>query len=148
MITRDDIPTEVQHVADTLENAGFEAYLVGGCVRDLILEHEPNDWDITTNAHPTEIEALFPETFVNNEYGTVGVVTESTDLRHKVIEVTPYRTESGYTDARRPDTVEFGVSLIEDLKRRDFTMNAIAFRLKTGETIDPYGGGSDRKSVV
>jgi tRNA nucleotidyltransferase (CCA-adding enzyme) len=145
MIVRSDIPKEVQHVADTLENRGFEAYLVGGCVRDLILEKEPNDWDITTNAHPLEIESLFPETFVNNDYGTVGVVTGSEDLRVKVVEVTPYRTESEYSDSRRPDKVEFGVSLLEDLKRRDFTMNAIAFRLTTGEIIDPYGGEADAK---
>jgi tRNA nucleotidyltransferase (CCA-adding enzyme) len=143
MITRSDIPKDVQHVADTLESRGFEAYLVGGCVRDLILEHTPHDWDITTNAQPLEIESLFPETFVNNVYGTVGVVTENEDPRLKIVEVTPYRTESEYTNARHPDKVEFGVSLIEDLKRRDFTMNAIAFRLKTGELVDPYGGQSD-----
>ncbi len=148
MIVRSDIPNEVQHVADTLESRGFEAYLVGGCVRDLILEKEPNDWDITTNAHPLEIESLFPETFVNNEYGTVGVVTESDDARVKVIEVTPYRTESEYTDARRPDKVEFGVSLEEDLKRRDFTMNAIAYRLKTNELVDPYGGEADARRMI
>ncbi len=143
MIVRSDIPKEVQHVADILEHRGFEAHLVGGCVRDLILGHTPHDWDITTNAQPLEIEGLFPETFINNIYGTVGVVTESEDPRLKVIEVTPYRTESEYSDARRPDSVEFGVSLHEDLKRRDFTMNAIAFRLKTGELIDPYGGEED-----
>jgi tRNA nucleotidyltransferase (CCA-adding enzyme) len=143
MITRDDVPSVVQKVADTLETAGFEAYLVGGCVRDLILEHEPHDWDITTNAHPDQIQALFPDSYCNNDYGTVGVVTESEDPRHKVVEVTPYRSESEYSDARRPDKVEFGVSLTEDLKRRDFTMNAIAFRLKTSELVDPYDGEVD-----
>jgi len=148
MITRSDIPKEVQHVADTLENRGFEAYLVGGCVRDLILEHVPHDWDITTNAHPLEIESLFPETFVNNDYGTVGIVTESENPQLKVVEVTPYRTESEYTNARHPDKVEFGVSLIDDLKRRDFTMNAIAFRLKTGDLVDPYGGEADAKKGI
>lgn len=143
MITRADIPKEVLHVADTLENRGFEAYLVGGCVRDLVLEHEPHDWDITTNANPLEIESLFPETYANNVYGTVGVVTESDNPRLKVVEVTPYRTESEYSDARRPDKVEFGVSLEEDLKRRDFTVNALAYRPKTGELVDLYGGQED-----
>lgn len=143
MIVRSEIPKEVQHVADTLENRGFEAYLVGGCVRDIILGKEPNDWDITTNAHPLEIESLFPETFVNNDYGTVGIVTESENPRLKVVEVTPYRTESEYSNARHPDKVEFGVSLLEDLKRRDFTVNAIAYRLTTGEIVDPYGGEAD-----
>ncbi len=143
MIVRNDIPKEVQHVADTLENRGFEAHLVGGCVRDLIIGRRPNDWDITTDAHPTEIESLFPETYINNDFGTVGVVTESEDSTLKVIEVTPYRAESGYSDARRPDSVEFGVSLLEDLKRRDFTVNAIAYRLRDEAIIDPYGGEAD-----
>jgi tRNA nucleotidyltransferase (CCA-adding enzyme) len=146
MIVRNDIPLEVQHVADTLEQHGFEAYLVGGCVRDLLIEKAPKDWDITTNAHPTEIEGLFPETYINNDYGTVGVVTESEVPQLKVVEVTPYRTESEYSDARRPDSVEFGVSLDEDLKRRDFTVNAIAFRLSTGQLVDNYGGVEDIKA--
>lgn len=148
MIVRNDIPKEVQHVADTLESRGFEAYLVGGCVRDILLGKKPKDWDITTNAHPSEIESLFPETFCNNDYGTVGVVTESDDPRLKVIEVTPFRTESGYSDARRPDSVAFGVSLEEDLKRRDFTINAIAYRLKHETIVDLYGGEGDLREKV
>src|SRR5690606_10463550 len=123
-----------------------EAYLVGGCVRDLMLGKTPKDWDITTNAHPTEIEGIFPETFINNDFGTVGVVQETEDPTLKVIEVTPYRTESAYSDARRPDKVEFGVSLTEDLKRRDFTVNAIAYRLKTEEIVDIFGGADDMKT--
>lgn len=79
MIVRSEIPQEVQHVADTLENRGFEAYLVGGCVRSLLIGKQPKDWDITTDAHPTEIESLFAETYLNNDFGTVGVVTESED---------------------------------------------------------------------
>ncbi len=144
MIVRSEIPKEVQYVADTLENAGFEAYLVGGCVRDLFIGKAPKDWDITTNAHPTEIEELFEETFVNNDFGTVGVVNEETeDPTLKVVEVTPYRTESGYSDARRPDSVSFGVSLAEDLKRRDFTVNSIAYRLKGEEIVDLFNGEED-----
>lgn len=138
------VPKEVKAIADTLERAGFEAYLVGGCVRDLMIERIPKDWDITTNARPEEIVATFPESFLNNEYGTVGVKCEdATDERLKVIEVTPYRSESAYSDARRPDKVEFGVSLEEDLKRRDFTINAIAFRPKDGTLVDLYDGAGD-----
>lgn len=143
MIVRSDIPQEVQHVADALENAGFEAHLVGGCVRDLLIGKTPKDWDITTNATPEEIEGLFTETYHNNDYGTVGVVNETEDERLKVVEVTPYRTESGYSDARRPDAVTFGVSLEEDLKRRDFTVNAIAYRLTSETLIDHFEGAKD-----
>ncbi len=144
MIVRDDIPKEVQLVADTLEARGFEAHLVGGCVRDLLIGKTPKDWDITTNAHPTEIESLFPETYINNDFGTVGVVNKETeDERLKVVEVTPYRTESEYSDARRPDSVEFGVSLEKDLERRDFTVNAIAFRLQGEVLTDLFNGAED-----
>ena len=144
MIVRSEIPKEVQHIADTLEHRGFEAYLVGGCVRDLLIGKTPKDWDITTDAHPTEIESLFANTYINNDFGTVGVVNEETeDPTLKVVEVTPYRTESEYSDARRPDSVEFGVSLEEDLKRRDFTVNAIAYRLKDEKIVDLFEGAED-----
>ncbi len=143
MIIRSEIPTEVQHIADTLESRGFEAYLVGGCVRDLLIGKQPKDWDVTTDANPIEIESLFAETYINNEFGTVGVVNETEDLSLKVVEVTPYRTESEYSDSRRPDSVEFGVSLNEDLKRRDFTVNAIAYRLKDESIVDLFGGEED-----
>ncbi len=144
MIVRKDIPSEVLAIADTLEQANCEAYLVGGCVRDLLLGRVPKDWDITTNAHPDEIAKLFPETYCNNDYGTVGVVNKETnDERLKVVEVTPYRSESEYSDARRPDSVAFGVSLEEDLKRRDFTVNAIAYRPKDESFIDLFDGKGD-----
>jgi len=144
MIARTDIPKEVQFVSNTLENAGFEAHLIGGCVRDVLIEKKPKDWDITTNAHPEQIEALFEETYCNNDYGTVGVVQDhAEDLTLKVIEVTPYRTESQYSDARRPDSVTFGVSLEEDLKRRDFTVNAIAYSLKEEKIVDLFDGVGD-----
>ena len=142
------VPKEVEAVSDTLEKAGFEAYLVGGCVRDMILGKKPKDWDLTTNATPEQIQKIFPETFYENSYGTVGVVSETNDETLKVIEVTPYRKEGTYTDARRPDTVEFGVSLEEDLKRRDFTVNAIAYRIKTGEMVDHHGGQADMKKKL
>ena len=144
MIDAHKIPLEVKRISDVLETAGFEAYLVGGCVRDLVANREPKDWDITTNAHPDQIQALFPESFCNNDYGTVGVKNEETeDERLKVVEVTPYRSEGTYSDARRPDHVTFGVSLAEDLARRDFTINAIAYRIKTDETVDLYEGIDD-----
>lgn len=137
------IPDEVKAIATTLEKNGFEAYLVGGCVRDLIRNAEPKDWDLTTNAHPDDITRLFPEHYANNDYGTIGVKTESEDLRLQIVEVTPYRTESGYSDRRRPDQVTFGVSLQEDLARRDFTVNALAYSLKDQKIIDVYGGIDD-----
>lgn len=146
MITREDVPKEVLAVADTLEAAGYEAYLVGGCVRDLMLGRLPKDWDITTNAVPEEITALFPETYANNDYGTVGVVNEAAeDQTVKVVEVTPYRTESEYSDKRRPDSVQFGVSLAEDLERRDFTVNAIAYRAKNDTLVDLFDGAGDMR---
>lgn len=141
-----DIPDEVRKVSETLENKGFEAYLVGGCTRDLLLGKSPKDWDLTTNAAPEEIQALFPEHYANNDYGTIGVKTESEDTTLHIIEVTPYRSESGYSDARRPDSVTFGVSLEEDLKRRDFTVNALAYRISTGELVDHWGGEEDLKA--
>jgi putative nucleotidyltransferase with HDIG domain len=142
-ISKDSIPAEVLAVAETLEQGGFAGYLVGGCTRDLLLGKTPKDWDLTTDAHPEQIQALFPEHYANNDYGTIGVKTESEDSALKIIEVTPYRTESGYSDARRPDTVAFGVSLEEDLKRRDFTFNALAYRPSTGELVDLFAGQAD-----
>tara|TARA_B100002051_G_scaffold276753_2_gene327559 strand:- start:7073 stop:8545 length:1473 start_codon:yes stop_codon:yes gene_type:complete len=141
-----DIPEEVRSVAETLEKAGFEAYLVGGCTRDLLLKRTPKDWDLTTNAKPEEIQSLFPDHYYNNDYGTVGVKTDSEYETLKVVEVTPYRSEGEYSDARRPDNVTFGVSLEEDLKRRDFTVNAFAFRVSTGNLIDMFGGAEDLAS--
>ncbi len=138
-----DVPREICIITETLRNAGFEAYLVGGCVRDIFLNRKPKDWDITTNAKPNEIQALFPETFYTNEFGTVGIVNETSDDTLKVVEVTPYRTESEYGDKRRPDSVEFGDSIEEDLARRDFTINAIAFDEAKGHFIDPYKGQLD-----
>lgn len=137
------IPDEVKNVAETLAEAGFEAYLVGGCVRDLLREAEPKDWDLTTNAHPDDIQKLFPEHYANNDFGTIGVKTEAEDPRLHIIEVTPYRSESGYSDLRRPDEVTFGVSLEEDLARRDFTVNALAYSLQDQNIVDLYGGIDD-----
>jgi tRNA nucleotidyltransferase (CCA-adding enzyme) len=144
------VPQEVLNVHSKLREAGFEAYLVGGCVRDLLLDRTPKDWDITTNASPEQIQSLYEETFYENQYGTVGVVTQSENPRLKVIEITPYRTEGEYTNARHPDQVAWSDKLSDDLKRRDFTINAIAYDPTTDILVDEHGGAGDleRKLVV
>jgi tRNA nucleotidyltransferase/poly(A) polymerase len=144
-ISTKDIPEEVKRVSETLEKGGYEAYLVGGCVRDLLIGKTPKDWDFTTNARPEQIAGLFAETYQNNDFGTVGVVNETEDERLKVVEVTPYRLESGYSDARRPDEVIFSDSLSDDLKRRDFTMNAIAYSVSGDTLTDEFEGMEDIK---
>jgi tRNA nucleotidyltransferase (CCA-adding enzyme) len=142
------IPKEVAVVGETLRAAGFESFLVGGCVRDLIIGLTPKDWDITTNALPEQIQTVFPDSFYENDYGTVGVKTGSEDESTAIVEATPYRTESGYSDKRRPDKVEFGTSLLEDLARRDFTINAIALDDSKGHIVDPYKGQNDIKDKI
>ena len=142
------VPEAVGKVARGLRKAGFEAYLVGGCVRDMIIGRTPKDWDVTTNATPADIQKIFPDSFYENDYGTVGIKTGSEDPRLQIVEVTPYRTESEYTDKRRPDRVEWGKSLEEDLARRDFTINAIAYDDSKGHIVDPYNGQKDIKSRV
>jgi tRNA nucleotidyltransferase (CCA-adding enzyme) len=144
------IPNEVSHVTNTLQNARFEAYLVGGCVRDLLLGQKPKDWDITTSAEPKKIIELFPHAFYENDYGTVGVVNQEVqDKSLQVIEVTTYRKDARYSDSRRPDTVSFNTSLEEDLKRRDFTINAIALDASKGQIVDPYKGQEDiARSII
>ena len=94
------IPSEVSFVSESLRKAGFEAYLVGGCVRDIFLNRQPKDWDITTNATPEEIQAVLPDSYYTNDFGTVGIKTESENESLRIIEVTPYRTESGYSNKR------------------------------------------------
>jgi len=139
------VPQEVLSLHGELKKAGFESYLVGGCVRDLLLEKVPQDWDITTNATPEQIQSLFPETFYENEFGTVGVVTQSQDPRLKVVEITPYRIEGKYTNARHPDEVKFSDRLEDDLRRRDFTINAIAYDPAIEKLVDLHGGQEDLK---
>ncbi|MDQ5892992.1 MAG: hypothetical protein QG640_2 [Patescibacteria group bacterium] len=143
------IPKEIVQIVETLEKAGFEAFLVGGCTRDILLGRTPKDWDITTNATPEQIIPLFPKTFYENTYGTVGVVNESAeDERLKVVEVTPYRLESSYTDHRHPDEVKFSETINDDLRRRDFTINAVAVSLSNGaikDIVDLFEGLKDIK---
>ncbi len=146
------IPNEIVNCVKTLENAGFQAYLVGGCVRDIFLGKKPKDWDITTNAKPEAIQSLFPKTVYENVFGTVAVVNENTeDESLKIVEITPYRTETTYSDRRHPDQVKFSDSINDDLKRRDFTINAIAISLSNGaikDVIDLYGGISDMNAKI
>ncbi len=142
------IPQEVLDVLAMLNNAGYEAYIVGGCVRDRMMGRVPKDWDVTTSARPDDVQALFPDHFYENDFGTVGVKVApflphgKEGRAHDVIEVTTYRTESGYSDHRRPDDVAFVETLKEDLARRDFTMNAIA-EDRDGKIYDPFEGRVD-----
>jgi tRNA nucleotidyltransferase (CCA-adding enzyme) len=142
------VPQEVLDIHSRLRGAGFEAYLVGGCVRDILLGREPKDWDITSNATPEEIQPLYEETFYENDYGTVGVVTQSENPRLKVIEVTPYRIEGEYSNARHPNEVSWAKNLSDDLKRRDFTINAIAYDPESDTFVDEHGGEGDLKKKV
>ena len=187
---RFEIPQEVLAVVAELKKAYFDAYLVGGCVRDVVLGIEPKDWDVATNAKPEEIQKVFSRrsvaeagtstrfdeaparraenvgagTVYENNFGTVGVKTDSEDERLKIVEVTTFRLEGKYTDKRHPDDVRFAKTVEEDLSRRDFTVNAIALaltfdqRLKTVDShklsvgsyalVDPYKGQLDIKDRI
>lgn len=138
------MPGYVQNVLTALEAAGYEAWCVGGCVRDLMLGRAPEDWDVTTNALPEATMALFgSHAFPTGlRHGTVTVREE-----HRSVEVTTYRVDGDYHDHRRPDTVVFTPSLEEDLRRRDFTVNAMALSLR-GDLRDPFGGQADLKAGV
>lgn len=143
-------PEEILEVASKLKKAGFEAYLVGGCVRDLLIKKEPKDWDIATDAKPDEIRKVFPESVYENDFGTVGVKTDSDNPKLKIIEVTTFRLDGEYTDKRHPDEVEFAENIKEDLSRRDFTINAMAIDLldASHKFVDPFGGQEDLKKEL
>lgn len=141
-------PQEILDLCQTLKAAGYETYLIGGCVRDMLIGREPKDWDITTDATPEAIQALFPETFYENKFGTVGVVTESSNPKLKVVEITPYRIEGTYSNARHPDEVTFSKNLSDDLRRRDFTVNAIAYDPLSKTLVDEHGGQNDLQKRV
>jgi putative nucleotidyltransferase with HDIG domain len=141
------IPARILETLEVLHAHGFEAYLVGGCVRDLLLGREPKDWDITTPALPEDIVKIYPKTVYENTFGTVMIVhEEETDERLKTVEVTPYRTESTYSDNRRPDEVSFSTDIHLDLQRRDFTMNAFAYNPFKETFIDDYKGQDDLRN--
>ena len=141
------LPQEIKQAIGQLEKAGFESYLVGGCVRDLFLSKEPKDWDITTKAQPKEIQKIFPESFYQNKFGTVTIKTESQNPLLKEIEITTFRTEQKYTDKRHPDKISFTSNVKDDLARRDFTINALALD-KNGQLIDLFKGQEDLKKKI
>ena len=213
-----EIPKEIQEVVEKIQAAGFEAYLVGGCVRDMLMNIQPKDWDMTTNAKPEEIQKIFEHTFYENDFGTVGVVLDEVVEKRKVleeklkekievivsdknvsretieilknlkksyevledgledeiqdvsretildilnlkreilklysfekIEITPYRLEQGYSDGRHPDEIKFSEKIEDDLKRRDFTVNALAFDPLTFEIIDLFDGLADLNKKI
>lgn len=151
------LPKNAQTIITTLKKAGFEAYAVGGSVRDTIMGRPTKGWDYTTNAKPEEILALFPDSFYDNQFGTVGIKIKEKGKRQTekggeeettvdVYEVTTYRSEKGYTDRRHPDAVVWGKTIEEDLARRDFTINAIAW--DGIAIIDPYDGQKDLEAKI
>lgn len=140
------LPDFVQQTLIRLKQAGFEAFIVGGCVRDLLMGHQPKDWDITTNARPTDILAALPGSKYENSFGTVLWPVHLTDGT-KVLEITTYRSESDYADHRHPGEIIFEDKLENDLSRRDFTINAMAMD-QVGDIIDYYGGQKDLRLKI
>lgn len=145
------IPKNVRAVLHTLQAHGHEAYIVGGSVRDILRNTTPKDWDITTNATPEEIIPLFPKAVYENTFGTVAVVFEEEPLDSPIrtVEVTTYRSEAGYSDNRHPDHVSFAKDISDDLKRRDFTINAMAYNPMSDTLVDLYKGqaGLESKTI-
>ncbi len=137
------LPEDVNYIINTINRAGYEAFAVGGCIRDMVLNKVPNDYDITTSASPDKIKELFRRTIDTGiEHGTVTVMLKSTGY-----EVTTYRIDGKYEDGRHPASVNFTTSLEEDLLRRDFTINAMAYNEKDG-LKDPFGGMEDIKRKI
>ena len=135
------IPPVLKKMNSILQDAGFEAYLVGGAVRDMIRGKAASDWDLATNAQPEQVISIFHKVIPTGiAHGTVTVLF----MGHS-IEVTTYRTEADYSDGRHPDSVNYAGTIEEDLSRRDFTMNAIAASLDDGSLVDPFGGQKDIK---
>ncbi len=144
LLMRIKMPSDAAAIIRELQKAGFEAYIVGGCVRDSLLKKKPSDWDITTSATPEQVKSLFSVTIDTGiKHGTVTVLKN-----HVGYEVTTFRVDGTYSDGRHPDKVEFTPSLIEDLKRRDFTINAMAYNDKVG-LVDKFGGERDlHKGII
>lgn len=137
------LPEKVKYMIDTLMEAGYEAYAVGGCIRDSILGRKPGDWDITTSASPMQVKQLFKKTIDTGiQHGTVTVM-----ISGEGFEVTTYRIDGEYEDGRHPREVRFTASLLEDLKRRDFTINAMAYNEKDG-LVDAFSGKQDLERKV
>lgn len=153
------IAKEVLQISEILRQNKYKAYLVGGCLRDLLTDSEPKDWDIATDALPEIVHQLFPDSVYENSFGTVGIKTDSLNPKLKIVEVTTFRTEGAYSDKRRPDEVKFVKNIEDDLARRDFTVNAMAFDLELAsasgdvdseelELIDPYDGQTDLSNEI
>ena len=165
------LPKEVEVTMKTLTEAGFKAYIVGGCLRDILLDRTPKDWDVATDATPEQIQAIFPDSFYENTFGTVGIkiptpvgvgtleadvsigsptkrrsLSVGADSAKNIIEVTTFRIEEEYSDKRHPDKVSFAKKIEDDLARRDFTINAMAWDGK--ELVDPYDGKKDLHEKV
>lgn len=139
-----ELPKLVQEILEKFDKAGYEIYIVGGAVRDVLMGRIVNDWDFTTNATPEEIQKVIPDGFYDNQFGTVGLVVEGFE---KPFEITTYRTEQGYEDYRHPTKIVWGKSLEDDLSRRDFSINAMAIKLPITNLqftiVDPYKGQED-----
>ena len=142
-----DLPLEIKNILTKLKEENFEAFIVGGCVRDILLKKNPKDWDVTTNAKPEDIQKIFPDNIYENTFGTVGVKTGSDIGSLAIVEITPYRKELGYQDKRHPDQIEFVPDLKEDLSRRDFTVNSMAMDLD-GKLVDHFNGQKDLKQKI
>lgn len=146
------IKDEVKNIYHQLEKAGYEVYLVGGCVRNLLMNIPVTDWDMTTSATPEQIQKVFPDSFCDNDFGTVGVKYSATTEGDKdYAEITTFRTESAYSDHRHPGEVSWGKTLEEDVTRRDFTVNALAIKLLENdrvEIIDKVNGLEDLKKKL
>ncbi len=140
------LPDFVRQALFRLQKAGFEAFIVGGCVRDLLIDQEPKDWDITTNARPDNVLTILPNSKYENNFGTVLWPIHLAD-NTTVLEITTYRSETGYNDHRHPSEIIFEDKLENDLSRRDFTINAMAMD-QAGEVIDYYGGQKDLKLKI
>jgi tRNA nucleotidyltransferase (CCA-adding enzyme) len=140
-----DIPSDVNYIISTLHGAGYQAFAVGGCVRDAVMGTVPHDWDVTTNARPDDIERVFCDTKkagYGKDHGTVVLIPD-----HECVEVTTYRIDGNYTDGRHPDTVTFTDDVKLDLSRRDFTMNAMIYDPATG-IYDEFSGREDIKNRI
>lgn len=140
------IPDTVRKIINKVEKNGFEIYIVGGSVRDLLMEKAPKDWDFATSALPSQIQEIFPNSFYDNKFGTVGIAAKYLgEKSDEIFEITTFRKESKYSDKRHPDEIIFAQKLEDDLKRRDFTVNAMALRVAQGkpDLIDLFGGKED-----
>lgn len=138
-----NLPKEVEYIINKLDDNGFEAYIVGGCVRDMIMGRKPQDWDITTNAKPEDVKKVFGYTIDTGiKHGTVSLL-----INENIYEITTYRIDGEYIDNRHPENVKFTSDLAEDLLRRDFTINAMAYNHRSG-LVDIYGGEDDIKNQI